>query len=156
MPLRQIKCSFAIGTGHEIGHALFRHSQKRIVQQHLFQLVLSALTYEDNDGDEETFGEAMGELLMQSAQWFGQQKFSRDDEYQADATAWILLQMSPTYNPQSVQSLLTKIWKLQGQTPTTLDWTSTHPATEKRTVALQKKWQKLDRRERRRLQHRPI
>jgi predicted Zn-dependent protease len=126
------KCSSTIGTGHEIGHALFRHSShKRIVQRHLFQLVLSALTYEDNAGDEENFGEAMSELLMQSAQWFGQQKLSRDDEYQADATGWILLQHSQTYNPQSVQSLLTKIWTLQGQTLTTLDWTSPHPAAEK-------------------------
>ncbi|CAB9497770.1 Metalloendopeptidase OMA1, mitochondrial [Seminavis robusta] len=142
--------------GHEIGHALFRHSQKRIVQQKMFQLVISALTYEDHDEDEETFGEALGELLLQSAQFFGRQKFSRDDEYQADATGWILLQNSKSYNPQSVESLLTKLWTLQGKTPTTLDWMSTHPATENRIEALQEKWKGLNRREKKRLEYRPI
>ena len=142
--------------GHEIGHCLFRHSQKRILQEKLLQFVVSAIVYEDHDEDEETFGEALGELLLNSAKWFGQQKFSRRDEYQADATGWALLQESQAYNPQSVQSLLTKLWTLQGKTPTTLDWMSTHPATETRIDILHEKWKQLSRREQRRLEYRPI
>lgn len=142
--------------GHEIGHCLYRHSQKRIIQQKMLQLVISAMIYEDFDEDEETFGEALGELLLNSAKWFGQQKFSRRDEYQADATAWALLQESQAYNPQSVQSLLTKLWDLQGKTPTTLDWMDTHPATESRIDVLHEKWKELSRREQRRLEYRPL
>ena len=142
--------------GHEIGHCLYRHSQKRIIQQKMVQLVISAIIYEDHDEDEETFGEALGELLLNSAKWFGRQKFSRRDEYQADATAWALLQESRTYNPQSVQSLLTKLWDLQGKTPTTLDWMDTHPATESRINVLHEKWKALSRREQRRLEYRPL
>ena len=140
--------------GHEIGHCFFRHSQKRVVQQKMFELVIKALTYEDHDEDDESFGEAMGELMVKGAHWFGQQKFSRQDEYQADATGWSLLLESKNYNPKSVQSLLTKLWTLNGKAPTTLDWMSTHPATEDRIEALQEKWRDLDYRDRRRLENR--
>jgi Zn-dependent protease with chaperone function len=145
--------------GHEIGHALHRHSQKRLVQQKMFQLVVQALTYEDHDDDDESFGEAMGELLLKSAQWLGQQKFSRNDEYQADATSWaLLLDGRSPYNPKSVQSLLNKLWSLNGRATTAkpLDWMNTHPATEDRIGALQEKWEQLNRRERQRLEYRPI
>jgi len=155
-PLSPSRGELASLIGHEIGHCLFRHSQARMVQQKMFQLVLSALTYEDHDDDEESFGEALGELLLKSADWLGRQKFSRADEYQADGTGWALLLESNSYNPQSVQSLLTKLWDLQGKSPTTLDWMSTHPATEDRIEALRDKWQQLGRSQRRRLEFRPV
>jgi len=142
--------------GHEIGHALLRHSQKRIMEQKMLSLVLSAITHEDNDDDDESFGEALGELLLNGAKWFGQQKFSRRDEYQADATGWALLQVSRRYNPKSVQSLLNKLWNLQGKSDTPLDWMSTHPATESRIEVLKEKWQRLSRSQQRRLEYYPI
>lgn len=148
--------------GHEMGHVLHRHSQARILQTELFQKVVAALTYEDHDEDDETFGQALGELLLQSANWFGQQKFSRANEFQADATGWNLLRESQSYNPQAVKSLLDKLWALEGRSKSgtggkndggpALAWTSTHPATEDRIGALEQKWQHLTKRERRRLQ----
>jgi hypothetical protein len=39
-----------------------------------------------DDHQQESFGQAVGELLLQSADWLGHQSFSRQDEYEADAT----------------------------------------------------------------------
>ena len=74
--------------GHEMGHVLHRHSQKRQVKKQLFGTVLNAIVYEDHDGYDETFGEAVSEILLRGASWLGEQSFSRRDEYEADATAW--------------------------------------------------------------------
>ena len=69
--------------GHEMGHVLHRHSQKKLMKQKLFSTILQAVVYEDNDGYEESFGEAVSEILLKGASWLGEQSFSRRDEYQA-------------------------------------------------------------------------
>jgi predicted Zn-dependent protease len=126
----------------------------------------------------ESFGGAIGELLLESAQWLGDQKFSRRDEYQADAVAWDLLLASDRYNPQSVISLLSKLDRQEqrhatdvnsaaatapgssassrGITSAIEEWTRTHPATSDRLKALEKKWKDLPAKERRRLQERRV
>lgn len=84
--------------------------------------------------------------------------FSRRDEYQADAAAWDLLSATHLdnryilrrYHPNSVKKLLMKLWDLQGRGGSaTASWESTHPGTEERIEALKDKWNKLDRRQRR-------
>jgi Zn-dependent protease with chaperone function len=160
--------------GHEMGHVVSRHSQARMIQQQLLQYLLSALLYEDGDDDRETFGQAVGELLTKSAAWLGQQRFSRRDEYQADAVSWeLLVDKSNVYNPQSLHSILTKLWSLEQDAShkskdsksTTWDrdllasvtaWSWTHPATEDRLAALDDKWNQLSSKERRRLSRNPI
>jgi Zn-dependent protease with chaperone function len=66
--------------GHEMGHVLCRHSQARVLQRQVVSMIFQALTYQDNDAYQESFGEAVGELLLKSADWVGQQAFSRKDE----------------------------------------------------------------------------
>jgi Zn-dependent protease with chaperone function len=101
--------------GHEMGHVLHRHSQARVLKEKLITYLLQAVFYEDNDGYEETFGEAVGELLLKSATFLGKQSFSRKNEYEADATAWQLLGTSRHYSPQAVESLLQKLWRSSGR-----------------------------------------
>jgi len=141
--------------GHEMGHVIHRHSQARLVEQRLFSLVVKALVYEDHDDHRETFGEAIGELLLKSASFLGEQKFSRRDEYQADEMAWNLLVSSQTYQPTAVQSLLSKLWSMQGGSGET-SWESTHPGTKDRIKALEDKWNDLTRQEQRTLKRYPI
>jgi Zn-dependent protease with chaperone function len=136
--------------GHEMGHVLHRHSQARVLKEKLITYLLQAVFYEDNDGYEETFGEAVGELLLKSATFLGKQSFSRKNEYEADATAWQLLGTSRHYSPQAVESLLQKLWDLQGGSGETA-WESTHPGTADRIEALKVKWEELPLGERRRL-----
>jgi len=141
--------------GHEMGHVLHRHSQARLLQNQLFTYLLNAVIYEDNDGYEESFGEALGELMLKSASFLARQSFSRQDEYEADATAWELTVSSRMYSPKGVESLLKKLWTLQGGSGQT-SWESTHPGTKDRIVALKTKWDDLSVRQRRRLNQYPI
>jgi predicted Zn-dependent protease len=132
------------------------------LQSQLAMWVIKALVYDDQDDEQETFGEALGELLAQSAVYLGQQRYSRRDEYEADATSWDLL-VHGKYNPQSLHSLLSKLWSLEKsgsdnsqQTSAIQEWTRTHPATKDRLEALDRKWELLPASERRRLARNPI
>mmetsp|Transcript_17723 Transcript_17723/g.27808 ORF Transcript_17723/g.27808 Transcript_17723/m.27808 type:complete len:336 (-) Transcript_17723:219-1226(-) len=145
--------------GHEMGHVLHRHSQRRVIKRRLISTLWEAFVYEDNDDYDESFGEAVAEGLWKSASYLGDLGFSRRDEYQADAAAWDLL--SGTYmdnnnvmrrfHPNSVKKLLTKLWDFNGRDASaTAGWESTHPGTKERIDALKEKWSKLDSRQKRR------
>lgn len=73
------------------------------------------MVYQDDDPHQESFGEAIGEIMIKSADWLGQQAFSRSNEYQADATSWDMLVQSRKYNPQASRSLLNKLWENNGK-----------------------------------------
>lgn len=144
--------------GHEMGHVLHRHSQRRVIKQRFISTLWEAFVYEDNDGYEESFGEAVAEGLWKSASYLGDLGFSRRDEYQADAAAWDLLSATyldnryvlRRYHPNSVKKLLSKLWDYQGRETATAGWESTHPGTKERIDALKEKWNKLDSRQKRR------
>lgn len=141
--------------GHEIGHILHRHSQRRIIQQHFLSLVTKALVYDDEDDVDESFGQAVGEIMLQSANYLGTLSFSRKDEYQADATSWELLVASGMYQPHALQSMLSKLWSYDGSSGDT-SWESTHPGTRDRIAALEAKWDLLSVGEQKRLSRYPI
>ena len=153
--------------GHEMGHVIHRHSQARILQSKIVSWIVQAFIYDDHDDVQETFGQALGELLAKSAAWLGQQRFSRLDEYQADATSWELLVDASSkygYNPQSLHSLLNKLWNLERGKADNNDyvmnvvenWSRTHPATKNRLSALEQKWKELPLKEQRRLSRMPV
>ena len=140
--------------GHEMGHILSRHSQKRMLHQRILNYLFEALVYEDNDDHNESFGEAVGELLLKSANWLGQQSFSRKDEYEADNWSWKLLQKAE-FNPQGMANLLTKLSALEQGSAEIASLVSTftrsHPATSDRIEALNQRWEHLSPRERTKL-----
>ena len=164
--LKPSRAEVAALLGHEMGHVLHRHSQARILQHQLLQNVLEAVLSDDSGGasggrTRETFGHSLGKLLYRSAQWLGDQRFSRRDEYQADATSWDLLVLSDRYNPQALHSLLAKLGRQEDEygkgpkdhplTRAISEWSRTHPATKDRLKALDQKWKALPTQERRRL-----
>jgi predicted Zn-dependent protease len=140
--------------GHEMGHAIHRHAQARRLQHQAVSYVLRAMTYDDQDDVDESFGQAMGELLVKSADWLGQQSFSRRDEYQADVTSWELLMLSERYDPRAMTSLLKKLWEYHGRHGGETSWDSTHPGTFDRIEALERKYNDLSANEKRRIQRR--
>lgn len=143
--------------GHEMGHAIHRHAQARRLQHQVVEYILRALVYDDRDDQhDETFGEALGELLVKSADWLGQQSFSRSNEYEADGTSWDLLYHSVRgYDPRALQSLLQKLWDHQGrQGGGKTSWESTHPGTLDRIQALQEKYDTLTASQKRKLERR--
>ena len=135
--------------GHEMGHVLHRHGQARLLQRRVLQTIMEALVYDDHDDQEENLGETIGELLIHSADWLGQQSFSRSNEYEADETSWELLMSTQNpYHPHALQSLLTKLWEATGKRGGKTSWDSTHPGTLDRIQALEDKWKSLSSRER--------
>lgn len=139
--------------GHEMGHVLHRHSQKRAIKNRLLATIWEAFTFDDQDDThEESFGEAVGEGLWKSASFLGDMAFSRADEYQADEVAWDILASSYNnyhvqrnirqFHPKNVRRLLKKLWDFQGGSGSTT-WESTHPGTKDRIKALEEKWEKL-------------
>mmetsp|Transcript_31146 Transcript_31146/g.69010 ORF Transcript_31146/g.69010 Transcript_31146/m.69010 type:complete len:347 (-) Transcript_31146:151-1191(-) len=156
--LKQLRLSdaeIAALIGHEMGHVIHRHSQKRLVKKKLLSTILQAVIYEDHDGYDESFGEAVSEIMLKGASWLGEQSFSRKDEYQADETAWEVLVASQLYDPRAVQGMLSKLWSLQGGKGETR-WESTHPGTADRIRALQDKWNALGYREKKILSSYPM
>jgi predicted Zn-dependent protease len=162
--------------GHEMGHVVSRHSQARMVQEELLLYLFKAVRlYKDGDDVKETFGQAAVELLTKSLTWQGQQRFTKLDEYEADAVSWELLaDESNAYNPRSLHSILTKLYLLEQkannnflynqESETSWDialmksvtaWGHTHPGTKERLNALDDKWKQLSPEEQRRLSLNP-
>jgi len=143
---------------HECGHVLHRHSQARVLKKNLVETVLKALVYEHGDDRQESFGEAVGEILLTGAKFIGEMKFSRKDEYEADDAAFDILASSNVYDPRAVKSLLEKLWSLNGGNGRSGQagmmgfiegWDRTHPGTEDRIEALAKRWNEMSSHERR-------
>ena len=122
-----------------MGHVLHRHSQAQLLKKNLLNIVIKALFYEDGDDHQESFGEAVGELMLTGAKFLGEMRFSRQDEYEADDAAFDILADSSVYDPRSVKSLLEKLWSLSGDSGQT-SWDKTHPATGERIKALSTRW----------------
>lgn len=150
--------------GHEMGHVIHRHSQARMLQQNLFHTALRVILL---DGTSSVRGQKMvnpvSDALTNAVVLMGELRFSRRDEYQADAMSWNLLVWSGRYSPQSLVSLLEKLSSLEprsahphgSQTSQSLaEWGQTHPATHNRIKALHDKWARLSRSEQKRLARR--
>ena len=133
--------------GHEMGHVLHRHGQLKLLKKNLVNTILKALVYEDGDERQESFGEAVGELLLTGALYLGEMRFSRQDEYEADVAAFDILVHSGTYHPTSVQNLLEKLWSFSGESGAgriSMSWDKTHPATAERIEVLSRRWNDWD------------
>lgn len=134
--------------GHEMGHVLHRHGQLKLLKNNLVRTILKALVYEDGDDHQESFGEAVGELLLTGALFLGEMKFSRQDEYEADSAAFDIMVDSGIYHPTCVQTLLEKLWSVSGERNgakgggglSMMSWDKTHPATAERIEVLSKRW----------------
>ena len=159
--------------GHEMGHAIHRHVQSRKIQHQVLEYVLKAVvglfdeevksqqrSNKNNDSrrsstetsnKDTSFGQTIGDLMVKSVDWLGQQSFSRRDEYQADATSWDLLVQSRAYDPRALQSLLEKLWQASGGRNGETSWDSTHPGTKDRIAQLEEKYKSLTSSEKRRL-----
>lgn len=140
--LQLTRSEIAALLGHEIGHVLYRHSQARLLKQNILQYLLQTIVYEDGDDKDESFGEALGELMLKGANFLGEMKFSRDNEYEADDAAWDILVSSKIHNPRSVQRLLEKLLSMEGKgnfNGWINGWDRTHPGAAERIKALQER-----------------
>ena len=133
--------------GHEVGHVLHRHSQKRMVRQRLGSVLLSALLSgdADNDGHGEGFGIETAGLLLQHASALSSMTYSRTNEFEADELGWYLCAATAREgrgcHSRAMQSFFRK---LDGGTGAT-EWDSTHPGTADRIKTLDETSRALER-----------
>ena len=132
LPYAQNEASLAIVLGHEIAHAVAKHSaeqmSKQIRQQYATQGV-NILGSVLGAGD--LTNVATG--IMQQGFSFANLKYSRDDESEADHMGLVFAAMAG-YNPQEA----IPFWKRMSQgNNNTNDFLSDHPSDAKRIAALQ-------------------
>ena len=134
--------------GHEVGHVLHRHSQKRLVQQRLGSILLRTLLASDVDGDghSESWGREVGGLLLGYADQLGSLSYSRSNEYEADHVGWYASITTPGVSRKD--GLQTFFRKLDGGDRGTA-WHSTHPGSRERIATLDEMGRELAALERR-------
>lgn len=132
LPYTQNEASLAIVLGHEIAHAVAKHSaeqmSKQIRQQYATQGVniLGSVL-----GASDLTNVATG--IMQQGFSFANLKYSRDDESEADHMGLVFAAMAG-YDPQEA----IPFWKRMSQgNNNTNDFLSDHPSDAKRIAALQ-------------------
>ena len=123
---------------HEIAHVTRRHSMRNIISSAGLWVIVSAL-----------FGDAQGivAVLAEGSQFLIGQKFSRDFEREADDTGWDYL-VAARIDPRGMIEFFETMQAEQNKTSAgkmanTLDFLSTHPATDERMKRMRAKWDAL-------------
>ena len=134
LPVTQDEASFAIVLGHEIAHAVAKHSaeqmSKKIRQSYGTQIgsqILGAIA-----------GQSVGDLAGAVAQQgfsFANLRYSRDNETEADHIGLIFAAMAG-YNPQVAVPFWKRMAALSGNSNQS-DMFSDHPSDAKRIAAIQ-------------------
>lgn len=146
---------------HEMGHVLARHSQKRMIEERLLGTLFKSLTHDDGDDEDEGFGERVAETLARGAMQLSGLRFSRANEFEADAKGSELLRASGIGVRGMVSFFESLLQAEKGATPDALsnsvagidsirEWLSTHPATSERIATLHKQIDALPASDRRR------
>lgn len=112
---------------HEMSHVERKHGMRGLAQ--MVGPILIADYLFDSRG-------AIAALVAVSAT-FGQLKYSREAETEADDYAWDIM-MKANVDPRSLTSFFRKLKKLEPKQVT--DVLSTHPATDARIQRLEKRW----------------
>ena len=133
LPLIASDDELAVVIGHEIGHAVAKHSNERMSQALLAQygaaIVSEALS--TKTAAVQTLGNSVFGL---GAQLGVMLPYSRKQEYEADHLGLILMTLAG-YNPESAISF----WqKMSAGGSGTIEFMSTHPSDENRIAELQK------------------
>jgi predicted Zn-dependent protease len=137
LPVTQDEASLAIVLGHEIAHAVAKHSaeqmSKKIRQQYGTQIGAAVLS--QAAGVSSGTAGALAQLAQQGFN-FANLKYSRDNESEADHLGLIFAAMAG-YDPQAAIPFWQRMSQLSGGNKKS-EFLSDHPSDEKRIAALQK------------------
>lgn len=139
LPLTQDEASLAIVVGHEIAHAVAKHSaeqlSKQTRQQYAAQIGGSVLSSVASAKGLGSYTQLL-DLVAQTGFNFANLKYSRDNETEADRLGLIFAAMAG-YDPQ----VAIPFWERMAasSTSTTSELLSDHPSDEKRIAELQKR-----------------
>nr|BCG50319.1 metallo peptidase-like protein [Beta vulgaris subsp. vulgaris] len=124
--LKHFKSDAELATiiGHEVGHAVARHSAEQITKNMWFA-ILQLILYQFIAPD---FANAMSNLLLRLP-------FSRKMEIEADYIG-LLLMASAGYDPRIAPQVYEKLGKISGESSSLTEYLSTHPSGKKRAQLL--------------------
>ncbi|MBQ5997052.1 MAG: M48 family metalloprotease [Bacteroidales bacterium] len=112
---------------HEISHIDLRHMTRQLTKQYGVEFLLSLLSARS--------GFVQG--LSGVASSLAQLSFSRSDEYEADATATLILAATGYYDPYQTAGFFQKMMS-DNTSGATIEWLSSHPSDAHRIAAIQK------------------
>lgn len=133
LPVTQNENGLAVVLGHEIAHAVARHSSEQMSQQILLQTggsVLGGLIGKASQGTQNVIGTLYG-LGGQ----VGTLKFSRSHEYEADHLGLIFMAMAG-YDPNGAVTFWQRMAQQSNGAP--IELLSTHPSDANRIAEIQK------------------
>ncbi|PIL32539.1 hypothetical protein GSI_05242 [Ganoderma sinense ZZ0214-1] len=124
LPVAKDEHGLAAILGHEIGHAVARHSSERYSSVKVFIALASLLDFIGIP-----FSDAITRLMYDLPN-------SRTQEYEADKIG-IRLSSRACFDPEAVPEVFTRLGKLeQSMGGRHIDFLTTHPASDKRSTAL--------------------
>lgn len=139
LPITQDETSLAIVVGHEIAHAIAKHSaeqlSKQMRQQTAAQIGGSVLTQVANAKGLGGYAQLI-DLVAQTGFNFANLKYSRDNETEADRLGLIFAAMAG-YDPQQAIPFWQRMAQMSNNS--TSEIFSDHPSDEKRIAELQKR-----------------
>ena len=139
LPVTQDEASLAIVLGHEIAHAVAKHSaeqmSKQMRQEYAAQIGGNLLTQLAQAKGVSKNSAALIDLLAQEGFNLANLKYSRDNETEADRLGLIFAAMAG-YDPQQAIPFWQRMAQLGGNTKSEIF--SDHPSDEKRIANLQK------------------
>ncbi|GAB2539175.1 M48 family metallopeptidase [Rufibacter soli] len=131
LPITQNETGLAVVMGHEIAHAIAKHSNERISQQMAAQGVGSSLGALGGGTSAQILNTAYG-----IGAGVGLMKFGRTQESEADRLGLIFMAMAG-YNPESAVAFWERMAAASnGQSPP--EFLSTHPSNETRIADIKK------------------
>jgi predicted Zn-dependent protease len=135
LPLIASDDELAVVIGHEIAHAVAKHSNERMSQALLAQFGASIVNeaLSTKSAAVQTMGNTVFGL---GAQLGVMLPYSRQHEYEADYMGMILMTLGG-YNPESTVAFWQKM--SAGGSGGTIEFLSTHPSDERRIAELQKR-----------------
>ena len=137
LPLMASEDELAVVIGHEVAHAVAKHSNERMSQALLAQFGASAVNLALSRKSEamQSFGNTVFGL---GAQLGVMLPYSREHEYEADFVGLVFMAMAG-YNPNSAVAFWQKMSNASGGGGNTVDFMSTHPSDSKRIAAIQRR-----------------
>nr|WP_114783655.1 M48 family metallopeptidase [Botryobacter ruber] len=134
LPVAQNETGLAVVMGHEIAHAIAKHSSERMSQQLVQQYggqTLSALA-----GSQPQAAQALINTIYGVGSGLGMLKYGRTQESEADRLGLIFMAMAG-YNPQEAIPFWQRM-QAKAEGPGTPEFLSTHPSPDTRISDLQR------------------
>ena len=142
LPLVSSEDELAVVIGHEVAHAVAKHSNERMSQELLAQYGSSILNAALSTKSEamQTIG---GTVFGLGAQLGVMLPYSRQHEYEADYMGLVFMTMAG-YNPNSAVTFWQKMSAVSGGGGNSSDFMSTHPSDSKRIAEIQRRLPEME------------